>query len=839
MKYRIITLLVSLSVWLTPCGEAHAQKNALDGWTYHELSTHSLLPTPAFAVMMQDKDGFLWYGTDGEGLYRDDGYSIKTFNSKNVGKGIMKNDEVTCLCEDKNGRIWFGTRMGLYVLDKKKEVIREIEHKAFSRKKVNSICMDANGNIWVGAAQSLVRFGKNDKAEKELSIGTNKRHEVKEMMLDSKGSIWITILRGGIFRIKKNSDTLEERPWDCEAAASYMVESADRKFYWVGTWGQGVVKYEADGKITPMGEASTENSFGKEVNNMVLDKSHNIMWVSTMDDLHAYSVNGDKLTRLTTETFLPKDKKLIGRITTDRKGNVWVPSYSPHTFALSWTQGAIRRNDVRSMTNKPGYKIMVERIVREGDYYWIYQRRTRLSLYNEKTGEIAFMANQATPTPLSTQKVLAKCKDKEGVWTCNGKHLIHVWHEGMKICWEEDTCATTPNYIASLYDRGNGNLLIGTELQVLNYDYKHRKLKQLTDSVGVVHYLSWGKKGLEYSTTANTLPKLTDRFGHVWSLDETTLTETNPRTGASRKIEASDKNVAVDYFTDMTLYGDSICLGGMGAFCMIAPCRALDDTANNDRIILVDSFHISSMNHLHTDKVRYAYRFEREKLFSSSDNGEWTILKAGENTITYPDLSSGSYKLMAKCTDCYGRWSEPQQLLTISIPAPWYLFWCSIATFLVIRIGIFIWKRKRQKAQTQDEAAQTADKEATDKVTTEPDRTGQSIRQERESKEFMEQLHSIVVRNLDNINYDNDQLAADMGLSRSNLYRKFQRYSDYSSPLEYIRTIRIEEGKRLLRETSHSVTEIAYMTGFSSSQYFAKCFKDMVGLTPKEYRSSH
>jgi AraC-like DNA-binding protein len=376
-------------------------------------------------------------------------------------------------------------------------------------------------------------------------------------------------------------------------------------------------------------------------------------------------------------------------------------------------------------------------------------------------------------------------------------------------------------------------------LQVLNYDYKHRKLKQLTDSVGVVHYLSWGKKGLEYSTTANTLPKLTDRFGHVWSLDETTLTETNPRTGASRKIEASDKNVAVDYFTDMTLYGDSICLGGMGAFCMIAPCRALEDTANNDRIILVDSFHISSMNHLHTDKVRYAYRFEREKLFSSSDKGEWTILKAGENTITYPDLSSGSYKLMAKCTDCYGRWSEPQQLLTISIPAPWYLFWCSIATFLVIRIGIFIWKRKRRKAQTQDEAAQTADKEATDKETTEPDRTGQSIRQERESKEFMEQLHSIVVRNLDNINYDNDQLAADMGLSRSNLYRKFQRYSDYSSPLEYIRTIRIEEGKRLLRETSHSVTEIAYMTGFSSSQYFAKCFKDMVGLTPKEYRSSH
>ncbi len=57
-------------------------------------------------------------------------------------------------------------------------------------------------------------------------------------------------------------------------------------------------------------------------------------------------------------------------------------------------------------------------------------------------------------------------------------------------------------------------------------------------------------------------------------------------------------------------------------------------------------------------------------------------------------------------------------------------------------------------------------------------------------------------------------------------------------PGEYILRQRIALAKRLLAETDRSVTEIAYETGFSSSQYFATVFKRFCNCTPKEYRKT-
>ena len=68
-------------------------------------------------VIVQDHDGYMWYGTAGGGLCRDDGYEVVTYSSKTAGQGIMESDEITCIAEDQTGRIWFGTRAGLYYIN--------------------------------------------------------------------------------------------------------------------------------------------------------------------------------------------------------------------------------------------------------------------------------------------------------------------------------------------------------------------------------------------------------------------------------------------------------------------------------------------------------------------------------------------------------------------------------------------------------------------------------------------------------------------------------------------------------------------------------------------------
>jgi AraC-like DNA-binding protein len=72
-------------------------------------------------------------------------------------------------------------------------------------------------------------------------------------------------------------------------------------------------------------------------------------------------------------------------------------------------------------------------------------------------------------------------------------------------------------------------------------------------------------------------------------------------------------------------------------------------------------------------------------------------------------------------------------------------------------------------------------------------------------------------------------------VSRTNLLRVF-RQATGKSPIDYLIGLRIEAAKRLLRQNSRSMTEIALETGFGDSNYFARQFRLVTGRTPTEFR---
>lgn len=59
-----------------------------------------------------------------------------------------------------------------------------------------------------------------------------------------------------------------------------------------------------------------------------------------------------------------------------------------------------------------------------------------------------------------------------------------------------------------------------------------------------------------------------------------------------------------------------------------------------------------------------------------------------------------------------------------------------------------------------------------------------------------------------------------------------------SAPVDFIRQFRIDTAQRLIREGRHSITDIAYKVGFTSSQYFSHTFKKELGISPREYRKA-
>jgi LacI family transcriptional regulator len=80
-----------------------------------------------------------------------------------------------------------------------------------------------------------------------------------------------------------------------------------------------------------------------------------------------------------------------------------------------------------------------------------------------------------------------------------------------------------------------------------------------------------------------------------------------------------------------------------------------------------------------------------------------------------------------------------------------------------------------------------------------------------------------------------DELARHAGVSRRVLERRFLVKLD-CSPAEYIRNVRFERAKKLLRETSMSIPEVAEASGFSTAEYLANSFQKQLGISPLKYR---
>jgi AraC family transcriptional regulator, glycine betaine-responsive activator len=80
-----------------------------------------------------------------------------------------------------------------------------------------------------------------------------------------------------------------------------------------------------------------------------------------------------------------------------------------------------------------------------------------------------------------------------------------------------------------------------------------------------------------------------------------------------------------------------------------------------------------------------------------------------------------------------------------------------------------------------------------------------------------------------------DQLACYVGLSRRQLERLFQKYLQ-CSPSRYYLKLRLTKARQLLKQTSMSIIEVASACGFVSTPHFSKCYREHIGIPPREER---
>jgi signal transduction histidine kinase/ligand-binding sensor domain-containing protein/DNA-binding response OmpR family regulator len=101
-------------------------------------------------------------------------------------------------------------------------------------------------------------------------------------------------------------------------------------------------------------------------------------------------------------------------------------------------------------------------------------------------------------------------------------------------------------------------------------------------------------------------------------------------------------------------------------------------------------------------------------------------------------------------------------------------------------------------------------------------------------EKFLHSIYDLLKSNLDKPDFNINELCEVLNMSRSLVYKKIKMLTGLS-PVEYVRSLRMQEAAKLLKTQRYKVFEVVYMVGFSDLKYFRQCFAREFGSSPSDY----
>ena len=178
-------------------------------------------------------------------------------------------------------------------------------------------------------------------------------------------------------------------------------------------------------------------------------------------------------------------------------------------------------------------------------------------------------------------------------------------------------------------------------------------------------------------------------------------------------------------------------------------------------------------------------------------------------------------------------------LLVVAIVL-FYLYHIGKVTLRQERVVNTLWNMNTDAIPQSDEPQQPADAVAAEQPHAEVPQPGAASHADplpmpASATLFIARFKDAVEARLEDSELSIEDLAADMHLSRVQLYRKVKAVTG-STPVELLRTARLQRAYQLLATTDKSISEVAYQVGFTAPSYFTKCFKEEYGQLPGDLR---
>ena len=205
------------------------------------------LPNKEVQAVYQDREGYLWICTR-NGLFRYDGYALVAYKSNFAHPDLLTNNNIFCVAEDRNHRLWIGTYRGLNVLDKRTDTVRKFTNAPFSSTGVSQILVTSDNRVWIGTEWGLYEYDESRddfSALNSLMTGDGRYSvAIKSLMEDDRGDIWIGTWTQGLIRYDVANDCYYHYKGLNPRNSSHALFQDDKGRIWIGTWLYGLLRLE-------------------------------------------------------------------------------------------------------------------------------------------------------------------------------------------------------------------------------------------------------------------------------------------------------------------------------------------------------------------------------------------------------------------------------------------------------------------------------------------------------------------------------------------------------------------------------------------------------------------
>lgn len=650
-------------------------------------------------AMHEDRNGRLWVGTFGTGLYRFDP-SSNTFHAFELPTGEVRAGwyAIFDITQDRHGYLWVVSNEGIYRISPDYLQVERIEPlPGQSSMHYTRVLEDAEGNIWFGGRRGLVRFRHNTAQHvhfkhQPTQLSSLCSDNVEAVYQDRGGNLWIGTDHG-LCMLPSNYEVFErylhvpDAPVTLSSNQIYSLAADKTGSVWIGTDvgldqlpqnASEIKHYQLD-----IGDNATLP--GKSVHGLAVD-DQNRLWVGTNGNLGLLEPGAEDFISSRTlpkQTFVPPRTGCQSLLVT-ANSRIWVGTGSEGAYsfpAADFTTGAAI-DHLAYVPDNP--ELLSSGLIHslaestQGDI-WLGTNEG-ISVFKPETGALQtfHITTNNTPTDhgLNNREINSILEDASGtVWVATNGGGLNKWNpESSRFSAIREADGLSNDAVFAVLEDQGGNLWLST----------NKGLDRYNPTTGTVHYYDAGDglpEGGFYRGAA-----CSDPDGNLYFGGSGGMVRFHPDS------VRSNTHVPEVVFTNLLLFNESVDIAD--STILLQSLQHTDHlTLNYDDYIFALEF--SALSYREPQKNQFAYKLE------GLDN-DWIFTGPNNRRAVYTNLEPGDYTLVVKASNDDGLWNETGTRLQITVRPPWWQQpWLRVLWFLSVIAGVYLLYRVRVNALTK------------------------------------------------------------------------------------------------------------------------------------------